>query len=225
LTACPSCGVSLPSAAISEQLSAARCPACRTLVDLGSSRRTEARSLAVAQPERWQVEATPGSLKVRWRWFTLPGLLLVPFTLFWNGVLLGMAFSASDGFQHPERLLVGLVVPHVWVGIGLAYFTVATFLNSTTVQVSEGVLHVRSGPLPWRGNRTIPVRELQQLFVMEKRANRGGVSYELCGLLRNGKRQSLLSGLSDEGSARFLEVKLEQVMSIADQSVAGELRK
>ncbi len=34
-----------------------------------------------------------------------------------------------------------------------------------------------------------------------------------------------LASLSDEGAARFLEVKFEQVMNIVDQAVAGELRR
>ena len=160
-----------------------------------------------------------------WRWFNLSALFLVPFTLFWNGILTAMAFGVTEGFQHPERLLFALVLPHAWVGVGLAYYCVAIFLNTTTVQASDGVLHVRHGPIPWRGTRTIPVRELQQLFVMEKRGGRGAISFELCGVLRDGKRQSLLTGLTDEASARFLEVKFEQAMNITDQAVAGEVRR
>ena len=176
-------------------------------------------------PEKWQVDAKPGSLLVKWRWLSLAAVFLVPFTLFWNGIMVTMAAGMTDGFSHPERLLIGLAVPHVWVGLGLGYYCLALFLNSTTVRFAEGTLHVKHGPLPWRGTKSIPSREVQQLFVVEKRGNKGSISYELCALMRDGRRQSILTGLTSDGSARFLEVRLEQVMNITDQAVEGELRR
>lgn len=214
----------MPQSAISEALGAARCPSCRALIDLSSPRSLEARSVAVAAPEKWQVDSTPGSLTVSWRWFSLAVFFLVPFTLFWNGILSTAAFGMTEGFKRPELLLVGLAVPHVWVGVGLAYYCVALFLNTTTVSVREGALHVKHGPMYWRGNRTLGRGEVQQLFVVEKRGSKGRISYELCALLRDGKRQKLLSGLEDETSARFLEVRLEQALNLVDQAVAGEVR-
>jgi hypothetical protein len=223
---CPSCAASLPVSAISEGLRAARCPSCRTLIDLDSSRAVQQpRALAVAVPEKWKVESAPGSLKVSWRWFSAAVFFLVPFTLFWNGIMVSMTFGMTDGFAHPERLLIALVVPHVWVGVGLTYYCLTLFLNSTTVEFHEGSLRVQHGPLFWRGNRKLGPGEVQQLFVVEKRGSKGSVSFELCGLLRDGKRLKLISGLSDEASARFLEVKLEQAMNIVDQAVAGEVRR
>ena len=215
----------MPGSAFSEPLAAARCPSCRSLIDLESSRVIQPRPQSVAVPERWQVDARPGSLQVKWRWFSVVAFFLVPFTLFWNGIMTTMAVGFTEGFTHPERLFFGLLIPHVWVGIGLAYYCVALFVNSTTVKVGGGTLHVSHGPLPWRGTKTIPVRDLAQLFVVEKRGNRGSLSYELCGLMRDGKRQSILTGLTDETSARFLEVRLEQVMNIVDHAVAGELKR
>ena len=225
MTACPSCGTALPTSAIAQTLSAARCPSCRVLIDLDSSRVLRPRATAVPAPEKWQVDtAAPGSLLIRWRWFSVAAFFLVPFTLFWNGIMTAMAFGVTEGMQHPERLLFGLVVPHVWVGVGLAYYCVALFFNSTTVNVTEGTLHVKHGPLPWRGTRAVPVRELEQLFVVEKRGNKGSLSYELCSLSRDGRRQSLVTGLDKESSARFLEVRLEQAMGIVDRPVEGEVK-
>lgn len=183
------------------------------------------RSLAVATPEKWVVQATPGSLLVRWKWFTWPAIFFIPFTLFWNGIMLTMAFGVTEGFTHPERLLFGLVLPHVWVGVGLAYYSVAMLFNSTTVNFANGTLQVTHGPIPWWGKRRLPVRDLSQLFVVEKRGNKGRVTFELCGLLADGKSVSILRGLSDEIQARFLEVRLEQVLGIVDRPVAGEVKR
>ena len=195
------------------------------MIDLESSRSISARPKNVPVPEKWQVDAKPGSLLVKWRWLSVAALFLVPFTLFWNGIMLTMAFGMSDGLKDPLKLLFALLIPHVWIGIGLAYYCVALFLNSTTVKVIDGQLHVKHGPLPWRGTKAIPVRDLQQLFVVEKRGSKGSISYELCALMRDGRRQSILTGLTSDGAARFLEVRLEQVMNITDQAVEGELRR
>ena len=115
-------------------------------------------------------------------------------------------------------------MPHVWAGGGLTYYCLTLFFNSTTVHVTEGTLNVKHGPLLWFGKRAVPVREVAQCFVLEKRGNKGRISYELCGLLRDGTRQSLVSGPRDEAAARFLEVRLEQAMNLVDRPVEGETR-
>ena len=54
-------------------------------------------------------------------------------------------------------------IAHVAVGVGLTYYTVAGFVNSTVLRVSEGQLAVRQGPFPWPGNRTLHTSDLDQL--------------------------------------------------------------
>jgi hypothetical protein len=89
-------------------------------------------------------------------------------------------------------LLVGLVVPHVWVGVGLAYACVANLLNSTTITSRFGRLTVKVGPLPWRGNRAFDANDLSQLFVVERRGNRGATTFDVCAVTRDGRRQQLV---------------------------------
>ncbi|MFZ5446598.1 MAG: hypothetical protein ACOZQL_41810 [Myxococcota bacterium] len=223
MTHCPTCGSPLPVSAISESLGAARCPSCRALIDLGAPR-AQAQPVNLAIPEKWQVDALPGSLTVRWRWSSLAVVFLIPFTLFWNGILSVFAFASTEGFTHPERLLIGLAVPHVWVGVGLGYYVLTLLFNSTTVRLGEGTLSVRHGPLWWPGKRDFPAREIQQLFVVEKRGSKGSRSYEVCALLRDSRRVTLVKA-DDEQKARFLEVKLEQSLGIVDQRVEGEHRR
>lgn len=231
MVTCPSCGTGLPPSAVSSALQAARCPTCAALVDLGGPgsklvpREERRAALAVPIPEKWKVDEGPRALTARWGWFSWSAVIMVPFTLFWNGILVGMAFGVTEGGQHPERLLIGLAVPHVWVGLGLAYGTLASFVNSTTVRAADGALTVRKGPLPWLGNRHLAVDELKQLFVVEQRGNRGRVSYDVCAVLRDGRKQALVTGLDSADKARFLETRLEQLLDIQDQPVEGELRK
>lgn len=231
MTHCPSCGTALPVSAISEALGAARCTACRALIDLGSpganvvaAPRAQAPVANLAIPEKWQVEAVPGALTVRWRWLSAAAFFLIPFTLFWNGILAVFAFAGTEGFTHPERLLAGLAIPHVWVGVGLGYYVLTLFFNSTTVRLGDGAVTVRHGPLWWPGKRELSAREIQQLFVVEKIGNKGSRSYEVCALLRDARHVKLVKA-DDEQKARFLEVRLEQALGLVDQRVEGEHRR
>lgn len=219
---CTSCGAALPISSVSEQVGAARCPSCRTLVDLGAPRApVSAKALAV--PERWVVDAQPGATEIRWRWFNASVFFLVPFTVIWNLFMVGFGAASSQSIENPLMLLAGLAIPHVWVGLGLAYYCLALFANTTRVRLAEGQLTVRHGPLWWPGQRTLDARDFQQLFVVEHIGNKGSRSYEVCALKRDGHRVSIVKpGGAQE--ARFLEARLEQSLGLADQGIDGEYR-
>ena len=174
-------------------------------------------------PPGWQVEDRPRAFTASWSWLSWRAAIMVPFTLFWNGFLIVAGFGVSNGFEHPERLLLGLILPHTWVGLWLLYSTLASFLNHTRVEARNGTLTVRKGPLPWPGNRQLETSQLAQLFVLEKRRNRGTLSYELCAATRDGRQVSVVTGLHESTSARFLEIRLEHALDLQDRPVAGEL--
>ena len=222
---CPSCRAELSASSIVEALQAARCSGCGALVDLkgGGVVRFQPAPELVALPNGWALDEGSGRFDLRWRWFTPGSLLMIPVTLFWNGLLLGMGLGVSEGGKHLERLLFGLALPHVWLGFAFIYATVGQMLNSTAVTIEQGELVVKNGPLPWLGNRRIPVSELEQLFVVERRQR--STRYDLCALLKGGKKKVLLSSLDSEDKARFLETRLEAVLGIRDRPVAGELRR
>ena len=224
---CTGCAALLPTEAISDALGAARCPSCGALVDLrGGGRGTLGRAAGpkVAIPEKWIVEEVPNALVVRWRWFTWISVILIPFTIFWNSILFTMAWGFSDQLRHPERLLLALLVPHVWIGVGLVYYCLASFVNSTTVRAGQGMVSVRIGPLPWRGKRDLPVGELEQLFVVDHHS-KNNTTFDVCALMRGGRKQVLVRGLGSQDQARFLEWRLERLLGITDHPVVGELRR
>jgi hypothetical protein len=225
LRSCPACGTVLLETAISQLLEAGRCPKCEVLLDLRSGKRvSRLPAIEYPPPERWTIDDRFGRLQIRWRWWTWAVVPLTAAALFWNGILFAMGLGISDGFKHPERLLFGLVVPHVWVGVFFAYTALAGWVNSTRIECGGGELSVHIGPLPWRGRRRFVSRELTQLFVVE-RHGKGGSKYELCAVTRDGRRQVVVRGLARELEARFLETRLERTLGIEDRPVEGELRK
>lgn len=222
---CPACGLAVPSNNVSALLRAARCGACDQLFDTGTGQRaTLPRALpplALQPPKGWQLDELSGGFTARWRWFGGSTLVLVPFTLLWNAFLVGMAFNVLRDGTNPLMLLAGLAVPHTWVGVGLLYFVVASFVNTTTVGVAGGKLSVHHGPLWWPGRTSLPREHVQQLFVVEQRS-RNRTTFQLCALLRDGSRRKLLGSLESSAHAHFLEARLERVLGITDAPVDGE---
>jgi hypothetical protein len=224
VTPCSACGQEIPENDIARQIGAARCPACGALNDLRRSI-PASRAELVPAPPRWAIDEVPGALNVSWRWFKPSGLMMIPFTLFWNGILSVFAVATTEGFKHPERLLIGLAVPHVWVGLGLVWFCLATLFNSTRIRAGSGALTVHHGPLWWPGNRKLEASEVTQLFVVGRDGRRGNSTYEVCAVMRDGRKQVVLKGLESADEARFLEHSLERALRIQDRPVAGELKR
>lgn len=73
------------------------------------------------------------------------------------------------------------------------------------------------------GSRTLPGRELTQLYGQEIRGNKGRVSYSLFALDKQGRKEKLLSNLDDKDQVLYLEQALERRLGIEDSPVDGEL--
>jgi hypothetical protein len=95
-------------------------------------------------------------------------------------------------------------------------------VNSTRIAVEGGILTVRHGPLPWPGNRSLPVADLQQLFCEEVVGSKGSRSYRLNAVLKTGKKLRLVTALKEPDQALYLEQLLETRLGIVDVAVAGE---
>jgi hypothetical protein len=116
---------------------------------------------------------------------------------------------------------------HLAVGVLLTYTVLAMYLNRTVLEISEGRLTVRHGPLPWPGNRALDVSEVEQLYCQEKvsRNRQGAASstYTVSALLKGGRRVPLLDSLPRRDDALFVEQLVEKYLGIDDRPVGGEL--
>lgn len=116
---------------------------------------------------------------------------------------------------------------HATVGLGLIYFCVASFINKTDVSVDTNYLTVQHYPMPWLGSQKIRVHDISQLYCKEhitRGKNGTNVSYRLHAVLQNGRDRKLLSGLSDDNQARFIEREMESVLGLENLEVTGELK-
>jgi hypothetical protein len=159
------------------------------------------------------------------RWFSFVHVLTFVFSVFWNGFLVfwyavllkDVPFGGEAGWMALLPVLFPLL--HVGAGIGLFYFSMAGFFNSTVIEVSGDALAVRHGPLPWPGNRKIRRTDLKQLYCEEKTTrNRTGVSvtYTLNAVLSNFHKLPLVRSLPEKDQAQYLESFIEEKMGIRD---------
>ncbi|MEZ6057336.1 MAG: hypothetical protein R3C01_11590 [Planctomycetaceae bacterium] len=206
--------------------------------DAGSSQSTSSASSSMPQgikpvvaiPDKLRVEEFGDELTISWSWRSPILFFMVPFCLFWNGLLIvwysiALFGNGPEGGMRFVFLLFPLI--HVAVGLGLIYFVAALFLNRTTVSVNRDNLRLTHGPLPAPGNRVVSVDEMKQMYVrhVTNHSSKGGTThtYPLSVLLRSGERIELLKQNTDVDLSRSLEQLIEKHLRIRDEPVPGEL--
>jgi hypothetical protein len=170
-----------------------------------------------------------GHLRIVRKWFSYKYIFLTVFAIFWCGFLL-FWYGSILSFPRIEvpAVIAALLFPllHVAVGIGLAYYTLAGYLNKTVIEVGFDSLTIKHGPLLTWGNRKISPRELKQLYVKEDGYSRGGqvTSYAVHAIMSDQKNIKLLEGLDTSEQALFIEQEIEKFVRIEDRPVKGEIR-
>lgn len=195
-------------------------------------------SIDVPVPERFTVEDDGHALTIRFGWFQWILLFLLFFVIAWDSFLIGWywmltsgPFGGNNGMPDPFMLIFFVFpIAHVAVGVGLTYFVLAGFLNSTVIRVVDGMLSVQHGPLPWRGNLDLLTDGIEQIYCQNKlhtsrdEDGRSSTSmhYEVHAVVA-GQKRKLLSGLREADQALFVEQTLERFLKIEDRAVPGEM--
>lgn len=241
---CGQCGAPFRAADLHLDRGIAVCSACGSVQRLPGPTASESSSDSEVTPPRkpqgdvpipaqFTVEDDGHELTIRQRWFQWAILFLMFFAIAWDSFLVGWYSMFAGGGGPPGVFgIVFFVFPiaHVAVGVGLTYFVLAGFLNSTVIRVADGMLSVRHGPLPWRGNLDLPTDGIEQIYCQNKihksrdddGHTRTSMQYEVHAVI-NGQKQKLLGGLHEADHALFVEQRLERFLGIEDQGVPGEM--
>jgi hypothetical protein len=160
-------------------------------------------------------------------WHGLQTYALLLFSLIFNGVWIGNGF-VEILFSERELLpkLFSLVFP--LLGLGLLYFTIATWLNKTQIYVSKNSIEVKHKPVPWFGSKRIKADNIEQFFVEEKYKGSSNGNprylYNVLGLTSESVQVKLISGLEYRDHARYIEKTIEDYLGIENVKVEGEAR-
>ena len=187
-------------------------------------------------PPRFTVEDNGQELVIRERWFQGSLFFLLFFVIAWDCFLVGwywMLIVPNGGLDGPpgpfKWIFFVFPIIHVAVGAGLTYLVLAGFLNTTVIHVAEGLLTVRHGPLPWKGNLDLSTDGIEQIYCQSKiTRNRddGRTSttsrFEVHAVAHE-QKVKLLGGLQEADHALFVEQRLERFLGIEDQPIPGEM--
>jgi hypothetical protein len=122
--------------------------------------------------------------------------------------------------------MMALLFPllHVAVGVGLTYFVIASFLNTTDIIISPMQIQVRIQPMKWPGEGIYEIAYIQQLYTYEKvRRTKNGTSitYEVRFIGRHNEEKTLIKGLESKEQGLYIEKEIEKIIGVQDQPVAG----
>jgi predicted Zn finger-like uncharacterized protein len=240
---CPSCGASIGAADVNLDRALAKCVRCNTVFDFSDEVRGPSgggrmlRRHSVPMPASLRIIEGPPMLvaasyrqapqaqdfAIVRRWFSPGAIFMVFFCIAWDGFLVFWYSAAMSG--HAPWIFILFPIIHVAVGVSLTYATICTFVNKTFVRVRDGVLEVRHAPLPWKGNRVLPVDAVEQLYCQQhesRNRNSTTFTYSLNAMMKDGRKLSLLTGLPEPEQALFMEQRLEERLGIVDVEVEGE---
>lgn len=172
------------------------------------------------------VQRRVGRLNLSRRWFSPRIVFIALFALVWDAFLVfWYAVALSSSFSQSPVGTIALLFPliHVAVGIGLTYYALCGFFNSTTIEVSDPTISVRHGPLPWPGHQKLHVNEMDQLWSVRKSGGRSDRGYTVKVKLRSGRSVDLVRGLQAPEEALFIEQAVQKHLRIKDRPEPGEL--
>ena len=185
---------------------------------------------------------TRDDLTVEWPWYHRKHWFTIGFTLLWYLFL--AIWYIRAGLYGDFPMMVFLSV-HVIVAMVLGYVSLALVINRTTIAIRDEALELSHGPVPWPGERRIPIRELAQLYCKEEVAyykNQEPVMvYALYARRRLKGRQpylrplhagagvntgddvKLTNRLTSPEQALYLEQQLEDCLGITDVPIPGAI--
>lgn len=236
---CRNCGAGLTESDVSERLAVVKCTHCGAMYALESTV-PEARPATppegaawydngqrydVPMPKGFTVDDFGGRLTIARSWFSWAVIPMIFFAVFWNGFMIvwhTIALTSGAWFMSAFGLI------HTAVGVGLTYFIIASFVNTTRVSADGESVRVAHGPLPWPGNKELFAHDIEQLFVKEKVSHGkhgASFSYEVHAILTSGTSEKFLTGLKEAEQALFIEQQLEKYLDIQDRAVRGEVAR
>ena len=147
------------------------------------------------------------------------------FTLFavmWNLLLLPFIIAVISTNDWKLALFISL---HLLVGVSFFFYTLALWINRTTIHVSKGGIEVKHGPvpIPFTPNHSVAASELKQLYVEEyvpsKTNGRPDITFGVRMRAHDGTDVRLVPGFQNPDHALYIEQEIEKFLTIEDEPV------
>jgi hypothetical protein len=229
---CPTCGTPISADDIKIDRAVGTCRVCKSVTSVdqfgskaevtGAPSSPKGRNRPeIPRPNHFSVEDDGSSLRIsfRWIWHRFKGAAAMCFV--WNCFVAGCFWMVLRAC--PLILLVLVFsIPSVGIGLLLVYATLAGFLNRTVIKVTSESLTIRHGPVPWWGNRSLPIDRLERLYCKKDTADSedaGECTYCVNALTNRGDKVDLVEDLHDLAEALFIKHEIERWLKIDDGGV------
>lgn len=179
----------------------------------------------ITLPKGFEVNYFEEYMQITRVWHGVKTYFILLFALIFNGVWINSGFV--ELLLSDRELLPKLFFSiFFFLGLGLLYFAVATWLNKTQIYVSKSNIEIKHQPVPWLGNKKIKADNIEQLFVEEKYQGSSNdnprYSYNVIGLTSEGTQFKLIAGCESRYHARFIEKTIENYLGIENVTIEGE---
>jgi hypothetical protein len=224
---CKRCSEPIQAPEVNLDTSIAKCLVCNAVFDIrdqinGSS--PKSRTL-VDIPKNMKIQSTMDGLEIIRKWFSKKIIALLVFCLFWDGfMVVWFGIALKEG----QWAMAAFGTIHALVGLGLSYYLVCGFVNRTHIEISFRNISIQHQPMPWPGNKVIPIGDVKQVFTKRKvHRNKNGSSYTygVHFLDHTDQEKKLFPGLESAEQALYIEQEIEKTLGIKDAAVEGELSR
>jgi hypothetical protein len=141
------------------------------------------------------------------RWLSWLAVVMVPCCILLDAaVVVAYALLPKGDLT---LLALPVLLPGILLALWASYYILARLVNRTDVRVTTDGLSIQHGPLPWPGNRSLPIQHVKELRCEERtsRDYAGDVweTYTLSAILEDGRRVELLHKIGSPRAARILQ--------------------
>jgi hypothetical protein len=179
---------------------------------------------AIPQPDNITISSR-GTETIIVRKWDAPWIQKIGLTFFciaWNSFLF---FWYSQAFSDDNAPWIMKVFPigHVAVGVGLTYYLLTVYLNSSEFKITHSSFSIRHYPIYWPGGQEIQVSDIDCFYVTEGgMAQNNQVKYPIFYINRENKKKKLLGNIGDPQESLFLVKEFEKALGIGHKEIAGE---
>lgn len=170
-------------------------------------------------PDNIIIDKKPEGLRLVKSYRTAHLWFILPFTLFWNGIVFFMFFM---------NIIVDMAIPfpfslifltHGSVGLYLLYYSLTMLFNKTEIALEYGSLTVKDAPLPMGNTRTLSTADIEGFYVLEKAGynHQRRNTYEVRAKLLDGRSVKILKRIHTYQECEFIVKKFNDAIGFIDK--------
>jgi len=170
-------------------------------------------------PEGLDLITTPQQVIIRRRWFSWMVFPMLLFAIVWDGFLVFWYSTALLGKNTPWIMIL-FPIGHVAVGVGVTYYVLCSFFNRTDVILTPDQIAVATRPLPWPGNRRVPLREIHETEIRTRYGNTNQARANLVIMFVDGsnKERKLVTGITEWDHAEYMEGQIRRAVRLPEKA-------